>query len=287
MKLEMRGLKELQADVDDLIRSRVPKITAMTLTEVGKGFKAEVERRLPEVFDRPTPWTMRSLYLKPATPQELSARVWFKDEAGKGGTPASKYLLSQVEGGERRHKAFEKALIRFGVMASNEYAVPGAGAQIDQHGNMSHAQITQILAGVGALQGMSDYNFRGKRGGYTRRANTINFFAVRQKKHGGLVPGIWERLPDGSAALSSRDARRLKKQGAGAKQYGAGAGKFYSVVQGRRVRPIVIFVKRPPQYKKRLPFYDWGQTYINDNLAPVFRRIAAETLAYWQNKGGK
>jgi hypothetical protein len=57
--------------------------------------KRALEYEMPFAFDRPTPYTLGSLYLSPATKAIPVAKVWLKDDAGKG-TPAAKYLFPRL-----------------------------------------------------------------------------------------------------------------------------------------------------------------------------------------------
>ena len=68
-----------------------------------------------------------------------------RDEATKG-TPPAKYLNALIRGGRRRHKGFEKALIRAGIMRSDEYAVPGDDIRLNRFGNIPKGQFTKMLS---------------------------------------------------------------------------------------------------------------------------------------------
>ncbi|MBX6427161.1 MAG: hypothetical protein IRZ09_14715 [Variibacter sp.] len=128
------------------------------------------------VFDRPTRFTLNSLFVKPATKQDLAAIVHFKE--GFGSVPAWRYLGPQVAGGPRVHKSYERALIRAGVMRADEFTVPGAGARLDAHGNMRGGEITRILSQLGAspdpMQNMTE---RSKR--RARRTGVGRYFVLR------------------------------------------------------------------------------------------------------------
>ena len=219
-KIKVDGLKEILENVDDLIKHRIPKMTAMAVTATAKSLKEATEKQLAVVFDRPNRWTLGSVYYRPASISDMNAYVWFKDDSAVGkGTPASKYLWAQIHGGPRRFKRYEVALQRFGVLPPGYYTVPGAGIKLDSHGNIPTGTITEILTGVGALTGMSDTEFYGKLGGYKKKKKTTANFFVVKKKHGGLVPGIWERSPEtgkefktcspGNRACSSTQGRLL------------------------------------------------------------------------------
>ena len=290
LKIKVEGLEGLLNDVDDLIKHRIPKMAAMAVTATAKSLKDATEKQLSVVFDRPNRWTLSSIYYRPASISDMNAYVWFKDDSAVGkGTPASKYLWAQIHGGPRRFKRHEVALQRFGVLPPGYYTVPGAGIKLDSHGNIPTGTITEILTGVGALTGMSDTEFYGKLGGYKKKKKTTaNFFVVKQK-HGGLVPGIWERSPETGKEFKSVLARQTGAYSSTPKAgswYSDKEKKFLSVIQGRAVRPILIFVKAP-QYTQRFPFYDWAESFVNTNYQQFFNRIMAETLAYHKGKASR
>ncbi len=291
LKIKVEGLEGLLNDVDDLIKHRMPKMRAIAVTAVAKALKDATVQQLSVVFDRPNRWTLGSVYYRSATVDNLDAYVWFKDDLGMDGkgTPAVKYLWAGVHGGPRRFKGYEVALQRFGVLPPGYYTVPGAGIRLDSHGNIPTGTITEILTGVGALVGMSDTAFYGKLGGYKRRKKTTaNLFVVKQK-HGGLMPGIWERSPETGKEFKSVLARQIgaysDKPKAG-QWYSDKEKKFHSVIQGRAVRPILIFVKTP-QYTQRFPFYEWAEGFVNTRYPEVFNRIMDETLAYHKGKASR
>lgn len=83
--------------------------TSKALNLKAKEVKAEVRKEMPGVFDRPTLFTLNSVFMWLATKKYLSAEVCLKDFAPKG-TPAVDYLVPQVYGGPRRKKRSERWL---------------------------------------------------------------------------------------------------------------------------------------------------------------------------------
>jgi len=168
------------------------------------------------VFDRPTPFTLNSLYLRGATPARLEARVWFKDLRFR-----EHYLVPQVHGGDRPLKRFEKYLQRNGWMPAGMYAVPGERADLDAYGNMSRGQIVKILSALRALPET----------GYLANRSTAS--AARRAK--------------------SKRRKALTNYFVGSPNPGAPAG-VWERVGLKGLRPILIFV-RAPRYRARFYFY--------------------------------
>lgn len=197
-------------------RVNVPLATAKALTFTGQAVQAAEKQEMPRVFDRPTPFTLNSLYLKPATWADLSVRVFFKDLRWK-----AHYLVPQVEGGNRPLKRFEQMLQSRGLMPVGMFAVPGSRADIDAYGNMSRGQLVKILSALNALP-ETGYLANRSAASAARRARSkkpkalTNYFVGRPTPKDPI--GVWERV--GKTGL----------------------------------RPILIFVKTP-RYKKRFDFY--------------------------------
>jgi hypothetical protein len=170
---------------------------------VGKAHEAARAEML-RVFDRPTPWVLRSLRTKNARAGKLEATVGFDIWGNKQRVKASQSLWAEVYGGVRALKRHEVALQRIGVLPKGMAVVPGPGAKIDQYGNQSAGEINQILSWFG---GFGEQGYRAnmtakgrerlKRG--SKRAQGIAYFAI-QPQVGGLAPGIYRRT--GSAFRS-------------------------------------------------------------------------------------
>ena len=72
--IKIDGLEEALQDLGEL-RKKMPSIAARTLTTLAYDAKKEVEGWLPRVLDRPTPYTMKSLFVFPAK-KTTSAQPW-------------------------------------------------------------------------------------------------------------------------------------------------------------------------------------------------------------------
>jgi hypothetical protein len=103
----------VKSNIEDAVRDiratreQIAIATAKALTFTAERVRDAERREIQQVFDRPTPFTMSSLFMSGATPARLEARVWFKDIGGYGGsrknvgTAAAHYLVPQVYGGGR------------------------------------------------------------------------------------------------------------------------------------------------------------------------------------------
>jgi hypothetical protein len=229
-------------------RKQVQFAIAVSLTKTAQDVKVELRKEMSNVFDRPTPYTLNSLFIKPATRTTLESVVWIKDELAGSGTPAAKYLLPQIDGGKRSLKRFERALQMAGAMPPGMFAVPGKFARIDAYGNVSAGQIIQILSQLRiTLTAGSDRNVSldaKKRADAQRRAGG-QYFALPAGR-GKLLPGIYQ----------ARDFA-----------FGRGAP-----------RPIFIFV-RSVTYKRRFLFDQVATTVAADRFPVHFQEELPRALA--------
>jgi hypothetical protein len=199
--------------------------TAVALTRTAKAVQQKETLEIKDVFDRPKPFTINSIYVKSATKNDLTAAAYIKDFAGKG-VPASKYLKAEIKGGFRRQKKFERALTLVGAMPPGYFAVPGESAQMDAFGNIKPSQIVQILSffrafpEIGYKANMTDKG-RDRLAKGSKRKGTLGFeYFVGAPADGKLPLGIWQRF-------------------------------FFG--QGTAIRPVLIFVKSA-QYQKLFDF---------------------------------
>lgn len=205
--------------VPEIHRRHLPFAIARALTQSAQVAKHEAEEEIRSVFDRPTPFTQRALFVRRAEKTTLAADIHFKDFAPKG-VPAGRYLAPQIEGTARVTKAFERRLAAVGAIPPGTFLVPTKHADLDGHGNMRPGQIVKILSALRA-QRNPEQNLRadGKSRGKRRREG---YFVVKPgATRGGLPPAIYKV-----------EARGL----------------------GRVVLPILTFARGTPAYTQRFDF---------------------------------
>lgn len=239
---------DARVDVTALIKKlsavekrQLPFATSKALNLTAKEVKAEVRKEMPRVFDRPTPFTLNSVYMSPATKKDLSAEVWLKDFAPKG-TPAVEYLAPQVYGGPRRQKRSERWLQWRGILPSGMFWTPGPGARLNQYGNIPGGRITQMLSALKAFPEV----------GYM--ANITERSMKRNKK-----PRDYFALP--------RSRGRLP------------AGVYERVGRGRRGLRFTLAFIRQPYYKPRLPFFGIARRVHAREFGARFEKAWREALS--------
>jgi hypothetical protein len=210
------NIAELTKDLG-LWRDQIPFAASLALNNTARSAKSDLVGEMQKVFDRPTPYTLNSIFIKPSSKTDLKVVIWLKDDTFKG-TPASRYLAPQIFGGERSLKRFERALSFRGLLPQGMIVVPGKGAQLDQYGNISRGQIVQILSSLRAFGGQGYAANRTARS-IKRAGRRAEYFVGRPGR--GLPLGVWQRM---------------------------------SFAMGSAVRPVLMFVK-PKPYMPRFEFF--------------------------------
>jgi hypothetical protein len=237
MKLDIKiDTRELDKLFDTKLK-QVPFAMAKTLTLTAKDVQAALVHEMRDSFDRPTPFTLNSVFVTAATKKSQQAIVGLKDYSAKG-SAASKYLAPEIEGGPRGNKRFEKALQAAGVLPPGYFVVPGATATLDAYGNIARSLIVQLLSYFKAFPQM----------GY--KAN----------------------ITDKRKALMAKDNKRTGKLGVvyfvgrpGGGRRPLGVWARYTFGHGSAVKPVLIFV-RGVNYEKRLDYFYAAQKAIEKSL---------------------
>jgi len=116
----------VKADIDRFARDldrqyvkQLPFATAKALTDTAKDVQAAETKALPEVFDRPTPFTMRAFAIRAARKNNLTATIYVRPiQAG--------YLRLEIEGGTLQPK--KRALVLPTDLPTNQYGSIPKGA---------------------------------------------------------------------------------------------------------------------------------------------------------------
>lgn len=225
--------KKLIDAVGDIAPRHIRRSTIVALTKTGVKAKNNIMAAMPQVFDRPTSWTINGVFLRPATFADPAAEILIKDFAPKG-TPAIKYLAPGIYGGGRNVKRFERALQAAGAMPAKWYAVPTKDVKLDPWGNPPGSLITQILSAVRASPDpMQNRTAASKK---RNRGRQRDYFVITRQR-GKLSPGIYER-----------------------RQFHGGAG----------TRMLFVYTPKQPQYRKRLEFFEIVEQTVEREFVTQF-----------------
>lgn len=165
------SLKAKGRKMEDVVRYAVND----TVEDMIVGQKIEMRR----VFDNPRPYTLNALFGKYASRRSPVTRagIAFRENGVKG-TPAFKYLMPNIKGGERRYKRSEKALQSINALPGEKMTVMGRNFQRDPYGDITGGQYTRMLAELGvSVNGMAGpAKMRGE-----RTTGSKKFFAMPHK----------------------------------------------------------------------------------------------------------
>ena len=188
IQIEVKGLGTALKSIGVDLPKQTRYATMVALTRTASKVRDRQYSEMHRVFDRPTPYTLRAIRVKPATKSDLSAWVGFKKPWA---ATAEDDMPSQVEGGGRPLKALELFLQqrvttmspqgKRGAYPKGTYFVPGRGARLDAYGNMSRGQVQQILS---ALQAHTDRLQNETVRSRKRAKRTVRYWATQR--------GIWE-----------------------------------------------------------------------------------------------
>lgn len=196
------------------LRSQLPFAAAKTLTAIAKDVQDAVKKALPVEFDRPTPFTVRGVFYKPAQKgSSPAAEVYFPQSQAQSGRAEREYIRPGAQGaGARNQKKTEYLLSKMGFMPAGWVSTPGRyimNGKLDAFGNMPGSYYKQII------RNLQIKNTKGPpkpvSGASARRAARLGveneFFAVppganRLAKGGGwLPPGVYRRTGAGGKTL--------------------------------------------------------------------------------------
>lgn len=265
--IDTKGLREAGQALGTFSDRRFRAALATALTRTALAVRQDQQAEMRDVFDRPTRYTLSSLYVKPATAESQAAEVGIKNDFTTR-SPIS-WLRWQIDGGNRTPKAFEKLLIRAGAMPAGKLAVPGKFAKLDAFGNMSTGQLRQILSQLRIEP--------------TRGATTV-------------LPTVY---------AADNDATRKAKQRRIGAAYRRAGGQFVAFPNGRgkllagiyQVRdtawgrsapkPVLVFVSRASYEAGRYDFEYVSRLSIERNLQREVERAMGEQMQRWAAAGAR
>lgn len=241
------NIEEVIKSLDATQKRQVPYALAMALNKTAQRIEAYQVANMRAIFDRPTPYALRGLYVRRATKTNWMATVetrWPERLAEK-----SHFLEPHIFGGARELKAFERRLKDKGILPSGMMTVPGNDAAMDSYGNMSRGQLVKILsyfeafseAGY-AANATAEGKAKLKRG--TKKRAGTEYFVLKERR-GNMLPGIYQR--------------------------------FY-LAFGAAIKCLLIFVNASATYNQRWAFFDLGRQRANQWLGYDFRESLDEAM---------
>jgi len=250
-------IKEAQRALDVVSKRQIPYATVLMLNALAKTAKEQTEKDIVSKLDRPTNYTRNMMRIKYATKSTLTSQVKVKDSATvtkRGARGPDQVLGHLFEGGRRQGKGFEGLLVRAGIMPRGMWAVPGEAAPLDSYGNIDKSLIIQLLSYFKSFQesGYRANSTDKSREAFNKRAakkikgaSSVQYTVIREKKRGGLHPGIWMRVGFGL---------------------------------GQSIKPIIMFVNRDPSYQRYFDLDKTTQQVISRDAREEFYKAMAYAI---------
>lgn len=260
-------LSNITRYLNDIQRKQVPYATARALTKTVQGAKAEAERRIAQRLDRPTRYATNAMYIKPATKTKLEAMVYVKDSGmtQKSGMKSQADVLGHLfDGGKRKHKNFEGALLHRGYMSRGEIAVPGAACPLDGYGNIPASFIVKLLAYF-QLFGESGYkaNMTAKGRAQMERSAAKGAARAGVQYFISRGPGHWF----GRGTWKSGRSQKLPR----------GIWQRQTWSAGSSIKPVIMFVNEGA-YKRYFDLPAIASSAISAHFSTEFEAAFAEAM---------
>jgi hypothetical protein len=234
------NVEELKRKLTRIEREQLPFARSQAVNRLARQAVADIQDEMKKVFSGPTPYTLRGFYARGGTKSDPSAEILARENAGKGGTPAWKYLTPEAFGGTRAMKRFERALeAHFG----GGFTVPGRGAMLNTYGNMTQGQIEKILSALGAAESRAGYSANRTARSARRKGKKIETFFVAHTRDDGRLLGI------------------------------------YRVVGPGHVEPVLVFTRHAPSYRPRLPYDETVAKSVKEHTAQFFGDAMQQALS--------
>lgn len=225
---------------------QLPFAMSLAMNRVTNEVRKELEAHINRDFDRPTPYTQRSLYSRYSTKRKLEAEVKLKDiPIGKSRYSSDQnlgheFVSGAATGTTRNFTGLERWLYGKGYISSGEYVAPHANAKLDAYGNLSRGWLSRILSHLRINPDSTQWRSNSKRS-VAKRTRAGTFF---WSPGGNFSRGVWLRQ--------------------------AGKGK----------QPVkVISIIRRPRYSVRVDIKRIGDTVVERNWHRELRKAIDEALA--------
>lgn len=202
ISLQTVGLEKVRKQLDQLSGPDFRNAAAKAINDTGFQVRRAMQAEMASVFQDPTPYILKSVYIKQADANNLSATIEPSYYGGKGIDP-QQILRAQEAGGTRRDKRSEVLLRRAGILPPGYQTaipkIPFAGSD-DGRGNMRGPFLVQLISYFQAFgeQGFKA-NMSDKRKATLQKGNSktmgrryfVAYGRLRGGKTGHLAPGIW------------------------------------------------------------------------------------------------
>lgn len=269
---QLQGREKALAELHKLTGRKLDTAVAKAINDTVYQVKRAYVDEISAVFDRPTDYIKKSVWIKQATPDRLVASIDPSYFGGKGVEPV-KVLKAQAVGGRRRDKRSEVALRSAGILPTGYQAVipsdPFPGSE-DAHGNIKGSFMVQLLS---YLQAFGEQ-------GYRSNMTDKRKLAIH-KRGGAKVKAVGPQLGRRYVVAygKMRGGARLTARGEQDERMSNLTPGIWAVMgSGAVIKPVLMFT-RMGDYQVRLRMEDVGKradadVYLDQRLRFRIREAA-------------
>ncbi|MDF3821986.1 hypothetical protein P3G55_18925 [Leptospira sp. 96542] len=211
-----------------------------------------VTAEMAKVFDRPVPFTLRSLRVFYASTTSLKVTLWFRSRTEERD---KQWAVAQIRGGQRALKPMELRLRRINILPNGWFVMPGAAMPLDAYGNMSRGEVSRILNVLGTYTEAGYNKANDKTRARLRKGNA---------KKGAFGFEYFVNPPGGTKA----------------KHLQPGVYRRVYTAFGQSLKPMLIFV-RAATYRRRLDFFG----IVNKTMDKHFPEEFDKAFESWWKTG--
>jgi hypothetical protein len=258
--VQATGFRELEQQLTAIQRTQLPYATMVALNKTGSGMMTKVRATMGEVFDRPTPFSLKKVAIGHWA---TKTQPWLDIGLGEtpqiydaGGPRQISHLEPHVPGypSTRKAKGAENWL-RGPFMREDQWLMPARNYPFNRYGNVRGPTMQKMLADIDAYSrnqyrpAITQTRLRGNRRRRGRPvAGRIYMWGTMTSKKGRLFSGIFSI--SGGADNWERGRWKLR----------------------------MIAVDKAPSYEKRFNFIGIGQKYANTHLLPNLRTAVENAI---------
>jgi hypothetical protein len=193
--LQTTGLDRVIKGAEALTEQQLKWAVADAMSAAAKDSQENLKRVTPQYVDKPTPFTLNSIYRWPGyvKPDRLSVEVGFKDLKQKNQGSTRHYLLPMVQGTARpatRGEQRLRSISGFGGMYYIPANYKNSGINFNSYGNPVAGTHTRVLSRIKAFN-LQGFNMNRSK---PLAAGKADYFAAVMPTAGGRKAGIYFRV---------------------------------------------------------------------------------------------
>ena len=232
--------------LQSIVTRQLPFALTQTVNSLAFKVREDAHAEMRSVFDRPTPFALRSMEVIKARSKSQSAWVGLNLD-----DRFHRALAHQFTGGDRRWKRMEGALLAKGLMLPGMIAVPPRNPRpedVNAYGNIKPSRVVQLISYFGA------FGEQGYRANMTDSRKSQLAKRKRSKQGYVTIGGVEYILSRGKGRNNNLPAGIWAKTG----------------THGVVIKPVLLFVRKGT-YQRRIDLHRIGTEALKRDGHRLFR----------------